>query len=160
MQTIFQVHRPPRLMWQSGPCATVPLKEGLLVHAGLQPRQTLQHPLQQRAPPAAFALRCHLQRIASWEHDVHLHTPELVADDLSLHTGQTFHKVYGKREKKLGESVILPHECAGCSSAYLKARWNARLVNIWHYFSLRWSNSAASYIFLNAKPVCEFVTLI
>lgn len=88
-------------MWEGGLGPVVPPEEAVLVHAGLQPGQTLQHPLQQRAPPSPFTLWRDLQRSAPWEHDVYFHSQELVADDLSFHTRQTFHKVYGKRKNRL-----------------------------------------------------------
>lgn len=98
---MFQVHRPVRLRWEGGLGLAVSSQAAVLVHAGVQPGQTVQHPLQQRAPPSALPLRRHFQRGAPWEHNVHVHSQELVADDAPLHAGPTFYQVHGKWENRV-----------------------------------------------------------
>lgn len=47
----LKVHRSDELVWEGGPESPLASSEGVLVNAGLQPCQTLQHPLLQRAQP-------------------------------------------------------------------------------------------------------------
>lgn len=115
MWTVLQVYWPLGLVWKGGPGLAVTAKEGILVHASLQSGQTLQHSLQQWAPPTPFPLRCHLQCSASRKHDVHLNTSELVADVLPLHAGQTLHQVHGKKSM-----LIMAQSCLLSLQRFLK----------------------------------------